>query len=61
MQDFFTIEQAAVEWHTDAETAQKWLEQGAVQFSLAVDGLLLIPVGEVARWQGVLGQNGRLG
>ena len=56
MREYWTVEEAAVEWHADPATAKKWVVRGVVRGIVTDDGRLLIPLGEVARWQGVLRQ-----
>ena len=51
---------AGVEWHTDEDTAREWIASGRVQAVMMPEGEILVPLSEVARWQGVLGQNGLL-
>lgn len=48
---------ACAKWHTDEATALAWVANGSVQATTGPDGETLIPLAEVARWQGVLGQN----
>ena len=54
------IADACVEWHTDEDTARDWIASGKVQGVTTSEGEVLVPLSEVARWQGVLGQNGLL-
>ena len=51
------VADACVEWHTDEATARDWIASGKVRGIMTPDGDVLVPISEVARWQGVLGQN----
>ena len=51
---------ACVEWHTDEVTARDWIASGKIRVIATPEGDMLVPLSEVARWQGVLGQNGLL-
>lgn len=58
--DLCSIAAACSEWHTDEATAHDWIASGKVQSVTTSEGEVLVPLSEVARWQGVLGQNGLL-
>lgn len=53
----FTVIEAAAAWSVSADEALSVIEDGRVRAARDAYGDLRVPVGEVARWQGVLGQN----
>ena len=58
--DLLSVAAACLERHTDEDTARDWIASGKVRGITSPDGEILVPLSEVARWQGVLGQNGIL-
>lgn len=53
----YSLSEAAAEWEVTLEDAGAALADGRVRGIHGRAGNWLIPIGEVARWQGVLGQN----
>ena len=58
--DPWRLADACAEWHADEATARDWIASGKVRGIMTPEGEMLVPLSEVARWQGVLGQNGLL-